>query len=92
MGVHVVAPPALHTCVRLRGSTMRPSPSRARVGTSASMYSQRTRHVEIYISIDAKSGHVYGYACAFVHTRAIACGRCRCADTRHVCECDALTS
>ena len=29
----------------LRAPTMRPSPSRARVGASAGIYSQRTRHV-----------------------------------------------
>ncbi len=31
--------------------------------------------IYIYICIDAKSGYVNGYACVFVHTRAIACGR-----------------
>jgi hypothetical protein len=45
MRVHVDSPPAMHTCVRLRTPTMRPSPSRARVGASAGMYSQRTCHV-----------------------------------------------
>jgi surface protein len=46
MGVHAAAPPPMHTCVRLRAPTMRPSPSRARVGTSAGIYSQRTRLVQ----------------------------------------------
>jgi hypothetical protein len=47
-------------------------------------------NIYVYISMQ-KSGHVNGYAYAFLHTRAIACGRRRCANTRHVRECDALS-
>jgi hypothetical protein len=75
MGVHVAAPPAMHTCVRLRAPTMQPFPSRARVGMSAGIYCQRTHHVGIYIRIDANSGHVTGCTCVLVRTRAFACGR-----------------
>jgi hypothetical protein len=56
MGVHVAAPPPMHTWVRLRAPQMRPLPSRARVGTSAGIYSQRTRHILIYI-------YMYIYRC-----------------------------
>jgi hypothetical protein len=35
MGVHAAAPPAMHTCVRLRAPTMRPLRSRARVAMPA---------------------------------------------------------
>ncbi len=45
--------------------------TRARVGMSAGVYSQRTRHV-IY---RCKVRHVNGYARVFLRTRAIACGR-----------------
>ena len=51
MGVHVAAPPPMRTCVRLRAPTMRPSPSRACVGTSAGIYGQRTRPMYMYINV-----------------------------------------
>ncbi len=38
MGVHVAAPPPMRTCERLRAPTMRPSPSRARVGVRRPVY------------------------------------------------------
>jgi hypothetical protein len=46
MDAHAAAPPRMHPCVRLRAPTMRPSPSHARVGTSAGICSQHTRHVQ----------------------------------------------
>ena len=52
MGVHVAAPPRMHTCERLRAPPMRPLLSRARVGTSAGIYSQRTHVMCLYIYIN----------------------------------------
>jgi hypothetical protein len=59
------------TCVRLRAPTMQPSPSRARVGRSAGIHSQRTPQVQyMYTYIDVKPGVQMG-------TRVCSCIRVR---------------
>ncbi len=59
MGLHVAAPPLMHTWERLRVPTLRPLPShvrdaavaitRAPVVTSAGIYSQQTHHEHVHI-------------------------------------------
>ncbi len=81
MGVHAAAPSPMHTWVRFaRADDAAVAITCACVGTSAGICSQRTCHVQyicvyIYIYIDATFGYVNGYACVFLHARAIACGR-----------------
>ncbi len=63
---HVAAPPAMHTCVRSHAPTMRPSPSRARVGVRPPGYIANADvmyNICMYTYIDAKSSYVNGYAC-----------------------------
>jgi hypothetical protein len=78
MGVRAAALSPMHTCVRFAradDAAVAITCACAWVRPPGYVANAHVMYTYICIYIDAKSGYVNGYACMFLRTRAIACGR-----------------